>query len=127
AAHGYLLHEFLSPLSNLRDDEYGGSPERRARALREIVRGIRAAHPELPLIVRISGDEWVPGGFDTALAHQLIGWLREDGADLIDDSSGGNVAEARIPVGPWYQVGIAERLRAAGLPVGAVGLITTAE
>ena len=127
AAHGYLIHEFLSPLSNLRDDEFGGSAENRARLLREIVRGIRAAHPELPILVRISGDEWVAGGFDPAAARQLVQWIAADGADFVDASSGGNVAEARIPVGPSYQVPIAAALRGAGLPVGAVGLITSPE
>ncbi len=127
AAHGYLLHEFLSPLSNLREDEYGGSPDHRARPLREIVRGIRAAHPGLPVIVRVSADEWVEGGFDVEAAAQLTGWLREDGADLVDVSSAGNIAEARIAIGPSYQVRFAERLRREGLPVGAVGLITSAE
>ena len=126
AAHGYLLHEFLSPLSNLRDDEYGGSPENRARPLREIVRGIRAAHPELPIVVRVSGDEWVEGGFDVEAAAQLVGWLREDGADMVDASSAGNTADAEIAIGPSYQVWIAERLRREGLPVSAVGLITSA-
>ncbi|MFA7499168.1 MAG: NADH:flavin oxidoreductase/NADH oxidase [Leucobacter sp.] len=126
-AHGYLIHEFLSPLSNKRTDEYGGSPERRARLLREIVRGIRADHPDLPLMVRLSGDEWVEGGFDITAAEQLVDWLREDGADFIDASSAANAAHARIPIGPSYQVWIAERLRKAGLPVGAVGLITAPE
>ena len=127
AAHGYLIHEFLSPLSNHRDDEFGGTPENRARLLREIVRGIRAAHPELPILVRVSGDEWTAGGFDTAAAAQVVEWIAADGADFVDASSGGNVADARIPVGPSYQVWIAQRLRGHGLPVGAVGLITTAE
>ncbi len=127
AAHGYLLHEFLSPLSNLRDDEYGGTAENRARALREIVRGIRAAHPELPIIVRVSGSEWVDGGFDVEACAQLAGWLKEDGADMIDASSAGNTPDARIPAGPSYQVWIAERLRREGLPVGAVGLILSPE
>ncbi len=126
AAHGYLLHEFLSPLSNRRNDEFGGDPERRALPLREVVRGIRKAHPDLPIIVRVSGDEWVEGGFNVEEATQLVGWLKEDGADLIDASSAGNTADAKITVGPSYQVWIAERLRAAGLPVGAVGMITSA-
>lgn len=126
AAHGYLLHEFLSPLSNLRDDDYGGSPESRARPLREIVRGIRAAHPELPIVVRVSGDEWTPGGFDVEAAAQLAGWLGEDGADMVDASSAGNTANAKITTGPSYQVWIAERLRREGLPVSAVGMITSA-
>ena len=125
AAHGYLLHEFLSPLSNFRDDEFGGSPEARALPLREIVRSIRAEHPALPIIVRVSGDEWVEGGFDVEAAAQLVGWLAADGADMIDASSAGNTAHANIAVGPSYQVWIAERLRQAGLPVGAVGLITS--
>ena len=127
AAHGYLLHEFLSPLSNVRDDEFGGSPENRARPLREIVRGIRAAHPDLPIMVRVSGDEWAPGGFDVEACAQLVGWLQDDGADMVDASSAGNVADAKIAVGPGYQVWIAERLRREGLPIGAVGLITAAE
>ncbi|CAG7606209.1 NADH:flavin oxidoreductase/NADH oxidase [Leucobacter soli] len=127
AAHGYLLHEFLSPLSNRRSDGYGGSPENRARLTREIVRALRAEHPDLPIVVRISGDEWVEGGFGREDSAQLVGWLAEDGADLIDCSSGGNVPRAPIPVGPSYQVGIADRVRTAGLPVGAVGLITSAE
>lgn len=126
AAHGYLLHEFLSPLSNLRDDEFGGDEAGRALALREIVRGIRTAHPELPIIVRLSGDEWVEGGFDVEAATRLASALKTDGVDLIDVSSAGNVPDARIAVGPSYQVWIAERLRGAGLPVGAVGLITSA-
>lgn len=127
AAHGYLLHEFLSPLSNVRDDEFGGTPERRAEPLRQIVRGIRAAHPDLPIIVRVSGDEWVEGGFNADQAAQLVGWLAADGADMVDASSAGNVANAPIQVGPGYQVWIAERLRGHGLPIGAVGLITSAE
>lgn len=125
AAHGYLLHEFLSPLSNQRDDAYGGSAEARALLLREIVRAIRADHPGLPVFVRVSGSEWVDGGFDVAAATQLAKWLAEDGADLVDVSSSGNVP-AQIPVGPSYQVALAALVREAGLPVGAVGLITEA-
>lgn len=126
AAHGYLLHEFLSPLSNQRDDEYGGSLENRARFVRRVVRGIREVAPELPMIVRISGDEWVEGGFGVEESTQLACWLAEDGADLIDCSTGGNVADAPIRVGPSYQVHVAVGVREAGLPVGAVGLITEA-
>lgn len=126
AAHGYLLHEFLSPLSNHREDEYGGSPENRARFVRRVVQGIRSAAPHLPLIVRISGDEWVEGGFDVEASTQLARWLAEDGADLIDCSTGGNVADAPIRVGPSYQVHVAAGVQKAGLPVGAVGLITEA-
>lgn len=126
AAHGYLLHEFLSPLSNKRVDAYGGSLENRARFTREVVRAVRAAYPELPIIVRVSAHEWVPGGFDADEATQLNEWLAEDGADLIDVSTGGNVDGAPITVGPSYQVPFAERVRRGPLPVGAVGLITTA-
>lgn len=138
AAHGYLLHQFLSPFSNERDDEYGGSPENRARLLREIAGGIRAAHPELPLIVRVSATEWVGAdsraaqrgaerGFDVEATIQLAGWLAADGVDLIDVSSAANLPSVRVPVGPSYQVALAAQVRAAGLPVGAVGLITAAE
>ncbi len=127
AAHGYLLHEFLSPFSNERDDRYGGGPENRARLLREIARGIRAAHPGLPLLVRISATEWTPGGFDLDAATQVAGWLSEDGVDLVDVSSAANLPGVRVPVGPSYQVALAARVRTAGLPVGAVGLITSAE
>lgn len=127
AAHGYLLHQFLSPFSNQRTDIYGGSPQNRARLLREIVRDIRAEHPRLPLLVRISATEWVDGGFDVASSRQLAGWLAEDGVDLIDVSSAANVPQVRVPVGPSYQVGLAAEVRQAGLPVGAVGLITSAE
>lgn len=126
SAHGYLLHEFLSPLSNLRDDEFGRDAEGRALLVREIVRGIRASHPSLPIIVRLSGDEWVDGGFDVEAASQLVAWLKDDGADMIDASSAGNTASPQITIGPSYQVWIAERLRKEGLPVGAVGLITSA-
>ena len=127
AAHGYLLHEFLSPLSNRRTDAYGGDLAGRARLLREVVRAIRAAHPALPVIVRISASEWVEGGLDVEESAQITHWIAEDGADLIDASSGGNVPSAPIPVGPGYQVPLAARLRQTGaLPVSAVGLITSA-
>lgn len=127
SAHGYLLHEFLSPLSNKRDDEYGGSLENRARLHRRIVTAIRAVHPEVPLFVRISATEWVDGGFDVDEAATVSAWLGEDGADLIDVSSGGNVADARIPVRASYQVSLAETIkRETGMPVTAVGLITQA-
>jgi 2,4-dienoyl-CoA reductase-like NADH-dependent reductase (Old Yellow Enzyme family) len=125
AAHGYLLHEFLSPLSNRRTDDYGGTPENRARLLREIVCELRAEHPSLPILVRISGDEWVEGGFDPDDTAQVAAWLSEDGADLIDCSSGANVP-ADIPIGPSYQVHVSARVREAGLPVGVAGLITSA-
>ncbi|MCW2288201.1 NADH:flavin oxidoreductase/NADH oxidase [Leucobacter luti] len=127
AAHGYLLHEFLSPLSNLRDDGYGGDLAGRARLLRETVRAIRGAHPELPVVVRLSATEWVDGGFDLAESGVVVAWLAEDGADLIDVSSAANLPSAPIPVGPSYQVPLAASLRQGPLPVGAVGLITSAE
>ena len=125
AAHGYLLHEFLSPLSNRRDDDYGGDLAGRARLVREVVRAIRGRHATLPVLVRVSASEWVDGGFDLEEAARLAGWLAEDGADLVDVSSGGNVSDARIPVGPSYQVPLAERVRRGPLPVSAVGLITS--
>lgn len=129
AAHGYLLHEFLSPLSNQRKDEYGGSLENRARLLREIVCAVRLqwAAPK-PLVVRVSATDWVDGGWDVEQCVLLARWLKEDGVDLIDCSSGGNVPHADIPVGPGYQVPFASRIRReAGIATGAVGLITTGE
>lgn len=128
AAHGYLLHEFLSPLSNLRSDEYGGSLENRARVLRRIVSSIRLDHPELPVFVRLSATEWVDDGFDLAQAEQVAEWMREDGADLVDVSSAGNTASPKIPVGPGYQVPLAEAIRErADIAVAAVGMITDAQ
>ncbi|WP_336657476.1 MULTISPECIES: NADH:flavin oxidoreductase/NADH oxidase [unclassified Leucobacter] len=130
AAHGYLLHEFLSPLSNLRGDGYGGDLERRARLLLEVVRAIRIRHPELPILVRISATEWTAGGFDIDEAKLVSAWLVEEGADLIDVSSGGNTPAARIPVGPAYQTSLAAQLRCelptGAIAIGAVGLITEA-
>lgn len=124
AAHGYLLHEFLSPISNVRTDAYGGSLENRARFLREVVRAIRGAHPELPIMVRISATDWADGGFTVDEAATVSKWCVDDGADLIDVSSGGNVPDAAIPVGPGYQVSLAARIRQSSLPVSAVGMIT---
>ena len=126
AAHGYLLHQFLSPLSNHRTDGYGGDFDGRTRLLREVVTAVRAAWPaSKPLFVRFSGTDWTDGGWsleDTIRASDLVAGL---GADLIDVSSGGNVPHADIPVGPGYQVPLASGVkRATGLPVGAVGLIT---
>ncbi|MEO6734270.1 MAG: NADH:flavin oxidoreductase/NADH oxidase [Ferruginibacter sp.] len=128
AAHGYLLNEFLSPLSNRRTDEYGGSFENRARLLVEITIAVRKLiGEELPLFVRISATDWVPGGFDENDAVQLCVLLKNHGVDLIDCSSGGNSAAQKIPVGPLYQVPFAEKIkRETGLLTGAVGLITTA-
>jgi 2,4-dienoyl-CoA reductase-like NADH-dependent reductase (Old Yellow Enzyme family) len=126
AAHGYLIHEFLSPISNRRDDEYGGTFDNRMRLLREVVEAIRRVWPErLPLFVRISSTEWVEGGWTIEDSVALARDLKGRGVDLLDCSSGGNVAHATIPVGPGYQVPFAERVRRdAGIATGAVGLIT---
>ncbi|GAA4752199.1 NADH:flavin oxidoreductase/NADH oxidase [Nocardioides endophyticus] len=125
AAHGYLLHEFLSPLSNHRDDEYGGSFDNRVRLVLEVVREIRArVAVGVPLVVRVSATDWVEGGWSDDETVRLAGLLREAGVDLIDTSTGGNVL-ADIPVGPGFQVPFARRIRTeAGVPTGAVGLIT---
>jgi 2,4-dienoyl-CoA reductase-like NADH-dependent reductase (Old Yellow Enzyme family) len=126
AAHGYLIHEFLSPLSNQRDDEYGGSFDNRARFLFEVVDAIRAVWPErLPVFVRISATDWTDGGWTIDDSVALAARLKTRGVDLIDCSSGGNVAHANIPLAPGYQVPFAERVRRhAGICTGAVGLIT---
>jgi 2,4-dienoyl-CoA reductase-like NADH-dependent reductase (Old Yellow Enzyme family) len=128
AAHGYLLHEFLSPLSNRRTDAYGGALENRARLLREVVAAVRGVWPQpRPLFVRISATDWTEGGWDIDECVELARWLKADGVDLIDVSSGGNVAHAKIPIGPGYQVPFAARIRReAGIATGAVGMITTA-
>ena len=127
AAHGYLLHAFLSPLSNRRTDAYGGSFENRIRLLLEVVAATRAEWPaDLPLIVRISATDWTEGGWNADESVQLAALLKTRGVDLIDCSTGGNVPKAPIPVGPGYQVQFAERIRQeAGILTGAVGLITT--
>jgi 2,4-dienoyl-CoA reductase-like NADH-dependent reductase (Old Yellow Enzyme family) len=126
AAHGYLLHEFLSPLSNRRDDPYGGSLENRMRLTLRVTDRLRRAVPEeLPLFVRISATDWVEGGWDVEQSVVLGGRLRELGVDLVDVSSGGLVPRARIPVARGYQVPFARRIRdEAGVRTGAVGLIT---
>ncbi len=124
AAHGYLLHQFLSPLSNLRDDAYGGSLAGRARLLYEVVDAVRAVWPG-PLFVRVSATDWVDGGLTVSDAGAVARELAGRGVDLIDVSSGGVSAEQKIEVGPGYQVPFARAVRAAsGLPVAAVGLIT---
>ena len=127
AAHGYLIHEFLSPLSNQRTDAYGGSFENRTRIVREIVAAVRGVWPErAPLFVRISATDWVDGGWDIQQSVELAGQLKALGADLIDCSSGGNVLHAKIPVGPGYQTNFAEQIRrGANVLTGAVGLITS--
>jgi 2,4-dienoyl-CoA reductase-like NADH-dependent reductase (Old Yellow Enzyme family) len=127
-AHGYLIHEFLSPLSNTRTDQYGGSFENRIRFCIEVVDAIRAVWPEeRPLFVRLSATDWTEGGWSIDQSVALAKILRGHGVDLIDCSSGGNVAKAQIPIGPGYQVPFAEQIRReAGIATGAVGLITTA-
>jgi 2,4-dienoyl-CoA reductase-like NADH-dependent reductase (Old Yellow Enzyme family) len=127
AAHGYLIHEFLSPLSNHRQDAYGGAFENRTRLLCEIVAAVRSSWPEgAPLFVRISATDWVDGGWDLEQSVELARILQKAGADLIDCSSGGNVPQAKIPVGPGYQTPFAERIRReAGIMTGAVGMITS--
>ena len=126
AAHGYLIHEFLSPLVNTRTDEYGGSYDNRVRLCLEIVRVVRAVWPEqLPIFVRLSCTDWKQGGWDVEQSVELSRRLRALGVDLIDCSSGGAVPDAVIPVAPGFQVGFAERIRReAGVATGAVGLIT---
>lgn len=127
AAHGYLIHEFLSPLSNQRNDAYGGSFENRARLLREVVGAVRRVWPErAPLFVRVSATDWVDGGWDIQQSVDLARQLKRLGVDLIDCSSGGLVPQARIPVGPGYQTPFAERVRQeADILTGAVGMITS--
>ncbi len=127
-AHGYLVHEFLSPLSNHRKDKYGGSLENRCRLAVEIAETVRKSIPgSVPLFVRISASDWKEG-WDADQSVQLASWLKEAGVDLIDCSSGGNAADAKIPVGPGYQVHFAEKIkREAGILTGAVGFITSPE
>jgi len=127
-AHGYLIHEFLSPLVNTRQDQYGGSFQNRARLCLEIVDAVRGVWPErLPLFIRISATDWKAGGWDLEEAVALARLLKDHGVDLVDCSSGGAVHDQQIAVGPGYQVPFAERIRRdAGIPTGAVGLITDA-
>jgi len=129
AAHGYLLHQFLSPLSNQRTDGYGGPLRNRSRLLREVLAAVRAVWPEeLPVLVRISATDWVPGGWDIGESVELCRELKELGVDLVDVSSGGTSPKAAVPAGPGYQTGFAERIRReAGIATGAVGLITSPE
>lgn len=126
SAHGYLSHEFLSPLTNARTDAYGGGFDNRVRFLLETTRSVRAVWPErLPLSVRLSCTDWVPGGWDIEQSVELARRLKTEGVDLIDCSSGGLVPDARIPAGPGFQVPFAERIRReANIATAAVGLIT---
>lgn len=128
AAHGYLLHQFLSPLSNNRSDKYGGSFENRVRLLLEVTDAVQEEWPDdLPLFVRISATDWVQDGWNEEEAVILAGLLKEKGVDLIDCSSGGLVPHAKIPVAKGYQVKFAEKIKSeAGIATGAVGLITEA-
>jgi 2,4-dienoyl-CoA reductase-like NADH-dependent reductase (Old Yellow Enzyme family) len=126
AAHGYLIHEFLSPLVNTRTDAYGGSYDHRVRLCLEVAEAVREVWPEgLPVFVRLSSTDWKEGGWDVDSSVELARRLRERGVDLIDCSSGGAVSDAKITLGPGYQVPFAERIRReAGIATGAVGLIT---
>ncbi|MET3877793.1 NADH:flavin oxidoreductase/NADH oxidase [Chitinophaga sp. OAE865] len=128
-AHGYLLHNFLSPLSNHRTDEYGGSFENRIRLLVETVERVRAVWPEqYPLLLRISATDWAEGGWNPEESVKLAAIVKEKGVDLVDCSSGGLAAHQQIKVGPLYQVPFAEKIRKeADIATGAVGLITTPE
>ena len=128
AAHGYLLHQFLSPLSNQRQDQYGGSFENRMRLLMEIVESVRSVWPErLPLFVRLSATDWAPGGWDIEESIQLSRQLAAFGVDLIDVSTGGLLPKVVVPVGPGYQTHFAARIRAeAAISTGAVGCLTSA-
>ncbi|MFD0751498.1 NADH:flavin oxidoreductase/NADH oxidase [Mucilaginibacter calamicampi] len=125
AAHGYLLHQFYSPLSNKRIDEYGGSFENRIRLLLEVIATVQEVWPaENPLFVRLSATEWTEGGWTIGDSVQLAKILKDKGVDFIDSSSGGNV-KAQIPLKPGYQVEFAQAIRKTGILTGAVGLITT--
>jgi 2,4-dienoyl-CoA reductase-like NADH-dependent reductase (Old Yellow Enzyme family) len=129
SAHGYLLHEFLSPLSNTRDDCYGGSFENRTRFLREVVQAVRGAWPaSFPLFIRISATDWAEGGWTIEDSVCVAKQLQPLGVDLIDCSSGGAVPNVPIPAGPGFQVPFAEQIRKeAGIPTAAVGMITSPE
>lgn len=126
AAHGYLLHQFLSPLSNARTDEYGGTFENRIRATLKVVRAVREVWPQrLALFVRVSATDWKEGGWDLAQTVVLARELKPLGVDLVDTSSGGLVPGVKIPLGPGYQTAFAEAIRKeAGIATGAVGMIS---
>jgi 2,4-dienoyl-CoA reductase-like NADH-dependent reductase (Old Yellow Enzyme family) len=128
AAHGYLLHQFLSPLSNHRSDEYGGSLENRLRFPLEVAKSVRDVWPEdLPVFIRISASDWVDGGWDLEQSVEFAKCLKKIGIDLIDVSTGGLVPRVKIPLAPGYQIPFAEAIRReAGIMTGGVGLITDA-
>jgi len=125
-AHGYLVHEFLSPLTNTRTDRYGGDLAGRARFLLEVVEAVRAAIPDgVPLLLRVSATDWAEGGWTMEETVEVCRWAAERGVDLVDVSSGGNVPQQRITVGPGYQVPFARAVREqAGVRTAAVGMIT---
>jgi 2,4-dienoyl-CoA reductase-like NADH-dependent reductase (Old Yellow Enzyme family) len=128
AAHGYLLHQFLSPLSNQRTDEYGGSLENRARLLLQIVSAVRdAVGTGIPLLVRFSATDWADDGWDQEQTATVAGWALDAGADFFDISTGGLVGGVHIPLAPGYQVPFAAHVHDSGVPVSAVGLITEAQ
>jgi 2,4-dienoyl-CoA reductase-like NADH-dependent reductase (Old Yellow Enzyme family) len=129
AAHGYLLHEFLSPLANFRDDDYGGSFENRVRIVRRVVEAVRNVWPaRLPLSLRLSATDWVEGGWDLEQSLALVRLLAGEGVTLVDVSSGGLVPGAKIPIGPGYQAGFAAEIRRqTGVATAAVGLIVAPE
>ncbi len=126
AAHGYLLHQFLSPLCNTRTDEYGGKFENRVHIVKQVVRSVREVWPQrLPLFVRVSATDWKEGGWDLAQTIELARHLKLLGVDLVDVSSGGAVPGVKIPLGPGYQTGFAEAIRKeTGIATGAVGMIS---
>ncbi|MBX2905337.1 MAG: NADH:flavin oxidoreductase/NADH oxidase [Taibaiella sp.] len=127
-AHGYLINGFLSPLSNKRTDDYGGSFENRTRFLRQIIEGIRSVWADdLPLFLRISASDWEEGGWTVEDSKRLAELVGPMGVDLVDCSSGGNSSTARIPAKPGYQVPFAAEVRKTGMPTGAVGIIVTAQ
>lgn len=126
SAHGYLLHQFLSPLCNVREDEYGGSFENRTRLALRVVKAVRGVWPaRLPLFCRISATDWKEGGWDLTQSIELATLLKPLGVDVVDVSSGGAVPGVKIPMGPGYQTGFAQAIRQkAAVPTGAVGVIT---
>ncbi len=127
-AHGYLVNSFLSPISNLRTDEYGGSFDNRMRFLLEVIDAIRKEMPgEYPLFLRISATDWIDGGWTVDDSVRLAAIVKDRGVDLIDCSTGGNVANVKIPAKPGYQVPYAAAVRKTGIPTGAVGIIVKPE